>query len=213
MADSPMALESANTAATSTRSSTRQIARAPTHGAVETPTSTTAAARRPAHSAMRACSRTQPTSTGTAPVATNPAARPAIVGSAQWGKTLLVPVDTAASGMSPRTPTVRRCVPSPPRTHTADTPARTSRPSASTVSDAVKRGSIGSQSSSGNDSPYSRTMALVSRRTVEAMARSVGIASTRSTPDAFSPASSRTVIAPFSTLSTTVAALTNRRMS
>ena len=62
-------------------------------------------------------------SSGTAPVATNPAARPATVPSIQLGNALFVPVESVLSGISPQGPATTRCVPSPPSTAIAATPA------------------------------------------------------------------------------------------
>ena len=48
---------------------------------------------------------------------------PTVVGSLNFGKALLVPVETPAIGTPPQAETTARCVPSPPKTMIADTPA------------------------------------------------------------------------------------------
>ena len=73
---------------------------------------------------------------------------------AHLGKALLVPVDSPAIGIRLPSATssraTARCVPSPPRTTIADTPARTSCRVAVNVSSTVDSGSMSRNSTSGN---------------------------------------------------------------
>ena len=152
--------------------------------------------------------------TGTVPSATSPTAIPATVPSAVTGKTLLVPVDRARSGMSPTTPAASRAVPSPPRQTIASTPASTIRPTAAVVSAAVPViGSSARNSIAGHGGSTPGRRVLIARTSpAEIPARSTDTRA-RSMPTAPQPDRSRATVLTFSAIGNTDAPATSRRMS
>ena len=67
----------------------------------------------------------------------SPVARPVMVGSRCSGKALLVPVEMPAIGTASHSETTARCVPSPPNTMIAETPAAAMSRAARFVSSTV----------------------------------------------------------------------------
>jgi hypothetical protein len=149
-ADRPTTLGLAKVTSASEIDPTRHRARDPTQRSAVTATSTSALSRAPPSTATSSClARRTSSSPPSRPVATRPVARPATVASRSSGKALLVPVDSAHSGMSPQCLATTRWVPSPPRTTIAATCRSAMASTASAESRASSRSAISSTSSSG----------------------------------------------------------------
>ena len=212
MLERPIASGSANAQKTCVSVAGSQTARAPTCRSVDTATSTSAVSARPPACASSSLARVA-LSAGTAPVATRPAARPAIVASLTMGNTLLVPVDSGSIAASPIAVAATLAVPSPPRQTTTRAPAATMRRTASTVSWAVCRiGWPSRNSTSGSRMPWLRRCPIARSTAAEIPPRSVD-SSTRSTPTAWNAVSIRWIMLAFSAVGNTVACVTSRRMS
>ena len=126
--DSPIASASAKATKIWLIDSGCHTALAPTHTSLQMDTSTTAmSCRPPLSSTHNILLRTVPSAVVTRPVATNPAANPAMVASLTSGNTLFVPVESARIGVSPHARAANRCVPSPPSTTITLTPKATMR--------------------------------------------------------------------------------------
>src|SRR4051812_25756928 len=142
---------------------------------------------------------------------------PATVVSRISGNALFVPVDSAQIGTSPHPRATIRCVPSPPRTTIARTPAATIRSTAIALSRAVPSSATSSSSSTGNGAAPSnaRTVPRAWRWRCSVVDRpsAAGSMRTRSTPAAPNPARSRKTIPALSALPNTDAPATRRRMS
>jgi hypothetical protein len=214
-ADRPTALGLAKVTSASEIDPTRHRARDPTQRSAVTATSTSALSRAPPSTATSSClARRTSSSPPSRPVATRPVASPATVASRSSGKALLVPVDSAHSGMSPQCLATTRWVPSPPRTTIAATCRSAMASTASAESRASSRSAISSTSSSGRRwAARCPVRPLRWRWRLWERPEPAGIMTTRPTPTAPSPAMSRCTIAPFSALSNTEAPVTSRRTS
>ncbi len=120
----PMDSGSAKVTNSSLNVSPRQRALAPTKRSVTKATSTSAiSSGRPAMEMSKRLLKTNAWIAGTCRVTASPTASPVTVGSRCSGKALLVPVEMPARGTEPHSLTTARCVPSPPSTTIAATPA------------------------------------------------------------------------------------------
>jgi hypothetical protein len=215
-ADRPTAPGLAKVTRASEMAPARHRARDPTQRSSVTATSTRARSRAapPLTSTWSCLARRMSPSPPSRPLATSPVASPATVASRSSGKALLVPVDSAHSGMSPQWPATTRWVPSPPRTTIAATGRSAMAATAATESRASSRRAMSSTSSSGRRwSASGPVRPLRWRWRLEETPEPAGIITTRSTPAAPSPAMSRCTMAPFSALSNTEAPVTSRRTS
>jgi hypothetical protein len=215
-AERPTALGLAKVTSASEMAPARHRAREPTQRSAVTATSTSALSRAapPLTSTWSCLARRASPSPVSRPVATSPVASPATVASRSSGKALLVPVDSAQSGMSPQWPATTRWVPSPPRTTIAATWRSAMASTAAAESPASSRRAMSRTSSSGRRWAASWPVRpLRWRWRLWETPEPAGIMTTRSTPAAPSPAMSRCTMAPFSALSNTDAPVTRRRTS
>ena len=139
---------------------------------------------------------------------------PVIVGSRISGKALFVPVDRPAIGSARRptasSRTTARCVPSPPRTTIAATPARCSSRVAVKVSSTPDVGSMSRNSISGSAASAPR---LRWRSSSARMPPRSGITRARFTPQAAAAVSTRSTMFTRSVICRLPALATMRRMS
>ena len=182
------------------------IARAPMYCCLATAASIRAMSRRSPSTDTSSIGREQVTELGsTAPVASTPAASPAMVPSTRIGNTLLVPVETGTSGTDSCADATARLVPSPPRVTMQAAPLSVIALAARIES--RSRPTIGTSRLSNSIAPACSEAAALARPAES------GMAITLPTPAANSPASMRSTIFTFSSSGTNRPLATSRLMS
>src|SRR2546426_4023673 len=184
------------------------------HRSVEITASTSAMSRRrsPSINTSRTLLGMSAWSAVRRPDAYRPTAIPVIVGSRISGKALFVPVDSPAIGTLPHSRTTARCVPSPPRTTIASTPASRIRRAARKVSSTVERTSMSRNSTWGKRGLMRPSRSRL-RDSIALMPPLSGITSTLSTPQLPADASRRSRMLTRSAICRLFAWAITRRMS